>query len=109
MTGFVVDDEDLRRYADKLSNQRERATAIGGLVDTVDVGDQSWGVVGLFVKNEYSEMLADLKVLFGQLDQGLQSGAEKFKQAAEGYRRNEEGIRDLLNGIALQFDEQKAV
>ncbi|MBK1784053.1 ESX-1 secretion-associated protein [Prauserella cavernicola] len=103
MTGFNVDEDELRSYADKLSGQKDTASQISGLVDTADVGDESWGVVGLFVKGDYTEMLADLKDMFASMEAGLQSGSDKFKAAADGYRQHEDAVKELLNGMNVEL------
>ncbi|SFB30840.1 hypothetical protein SAMN05216266_10817 [Amycolatopsis marina] len=102
--GFNVSEDELRTYAGKLANQKGTASGIAGLVDTADVGDQSWGVVGIFVKGTYTEMLGDLKDLFTGLQDGLQSGSDKFTKAAEGYQQHEDAVEALLNGLKVQID-----
>jgi hypothetical protein len=55
-----------------------------------DVGDESWGIVGLFVKSTYTGMLGDLNDLLGDMKNGLQVGAEKMTACAADYRSIEE-------------------
>ncbi|NIJ14230.1 arginine decarboxylase-like protein [Saccharomonospora amisosensis] len=104
MTGFNVNSEELRTYSGKLAGQKDTASEIAGLVDTADVGDKSWGVVGLFVKHSYTEMLGDLKELFTSLQDGFQSASEKFAMAADGYQQNEDAVKQLLNGVKFEID-----
>lgn len=99
MTGFVVDEDELRAYAGKLVEQKGVSSNIAGLVDEADVGDQSWGVVGIFVKDQYTQTLADLKELFTDLQEGLQSASDKFSGAADNYRLHEDSVTDLLNTL----------
>ncbi|MFC4001574.1 WXG100 family type VII secretion target [Prauserella oleivorans] len=106
MSGFTVDGEELRQYAGKLAGQKDTASQIAGLVDKADVGDKSWGVVGLFVKDEYTRMLADLKETFTSLQEGLQSGSDKFKAAADGYQQHEDAIKQLLDGMKIEIDNR---
>ncbi|TQJ03215.1 ESX-1 secretion-associated protein [Amycolatopsis cihanbeyliensis] len=102
--GFTVNEDELRTYAGKLADQKGTAGDIAGLVDTADVGDESWGVVGIFVKGKYTEMLGDLKDLCTDLQNGLQSGSDKFTQAADGYRQHEDAVVQLLDGLKVQID-----
>ncbi|SEQ29579.1 hypothetical protein SAMN05216188_102681 [Lentzea xinjiangensis] len=53
MSGFSADPEELRKLAGKLDGHRSTASKITELVDRADVGDKSWGVVGIFVKDQY--------------------------------------------------------
>jgi hypothetical protein len=104
LTGFDVNADELRQYASKLAAQHTTAGQIAGLVDKADVTDKSWGVVGLFVKQNYTHMLAELKDLFGDLQEGLQSGSEKFQHAAEGYQAQEAAVKNLLSGLKIEID-----
>ncbi|EHR48981.1 Protein of unknown function (DUF2580) [Saccharomonospora marina XMU15] len=104
MTGFNVDSEELRTYSGKLAGQKATAGEIAGLVDTADVGDKSWGIVGVFVKDNYTEMLGDLKELFTSLQDGFQSAADKFARAADGYQQHEDAVKQLLNGVKFEID-----
>lgn len=106
MTGFDVNSAELRQYAGKLGAQHGTAGQIAGLVDKADVTDESWGVVGLFVKDNYTQMLADLKDLFTDLQEGLQSGSEKFRSAADGYRDQEDAVKKLLDGMKIEIENQ---
>jgi uncharacterized protein YukE len=106
MTGFDVNPEELRTFAGKLDGHRGTAAEIAGLVAKADVTDKSWGVVGLFVKHRYSDMLNDLDDLFTALQEGLQSGADKFNGAAQDYDEQEQAVKDLLNGLQVELDNQ---
>ncbi|WP_020669236.1 hypothetical protein [Amycolatopsis nigrescens] len=103
MGGFDVNAEELRKYSGQLGEQKGTAGQIAGLVDKADVGDKSWGVVGLFVKQDYTSMLGDLKDMFTSLQEGLQSGSDKFKDAATGYEQHEDGVKQLLNGLQIDI------
>ncbi|MFD0201262.1 MULTISPECIES: type VII secretion target [Saccharothrix] len=102
--GFDVNPGELRAFAGKLDGHRGTAADIAGLVAKADVGDKSWGVVGLFVKDDYTRMLGDLNDLFQALQDGLQSGADKFNGAAQDYAAQEEAVKQLLNGLQVQLD-----
>ncbi|GAA1244028.1 hypothetical protein GCM10009676_32170 [Prauserella halophila] len=102
MSGFDVNSDELDTYAGKLGGQRSTANQIGGLVDKADVGDQSWGIVGIFVLDNYKEMLSDLKDLFTSLDDGFASGEDKFTNAAKGYREKEQAVKELLDTFNME-------
>lgn len=95
--GFTVDMAGIRDYSGKLSDDKKLVSEVSGLVDQSDVGDESWGVVGLFVKHEYTEMLGDLKDLLAEMDEGLQSGADKMTECAEVYQTIEDAIAKIFN------------
>jgi len=95
--GFHVDLKGIDGYSGKLSDDMALVSEVGGLVAQSDVGDQSWGIVGLFVKSKYTEMLGDLNDLLGDMNEGLQAGAEKMTASAQTYRDIEEGIAKIFN------------
>lgn len=104
MSGFDVTASELSAYAQKLSGQGDTANQISDLVGKADVGDKSWGVVGLFVKDEYTQMLGDLEDLFADLKNGFQSAEAKFTKAAEGYQQYEDSVKGLLDGIKIEIE-----
>ncbi len=106
MSGFDVNPQELRAFAGKLDGHRATAAEIAGLVAKADVGDKSWGVVGLFVKGDYTRMLGDLDDLFQALQDGLRSGADKFNGAAQDYDDQEEAVKQLLNGLQVELGNQ---
>lgn len=104
MSGFDVNPEELTQFAGKLDGHKSTASEIGGLVDKADVGSKSWGIVGLFVKDEYTQMLGDLKDMFKAMEDGLQSGADKFRGTADGYREQEEALKSIFNGVQIEIE-----
>ncbi|USX49721.1 WXG100 family type VII secretion target [Lentzea sp. HUAS12] len=106
MSGFEVEPEELRQFAGKLDSHHNRAGEIAGLVAMADVGDRSWGVVGLLTKGEYTQRLAELKDLFADMQTGLQSGAAKFRGTADGYAEQEEALKKIFNGIQVEIDRK---
>jgi hypothetical protein len=104
MSGFDVNPDELTAFAGKLEGHHGTASGIAGLVGTADVGNKSWGIVGLFVKDEYTQMLGDLKELFTDLQDGLQSAGEKFRGTADGYREQEEALKKIFDGVQVEID-----
>ena len=101
MSGFSVNPEELREYASKLDGHRTTASAIKGLVDKADVSNKSWGVVGLFVFDTYKDLLSDLKDTFQAMEEGLESGAGKLRDTAQGYADQEAALKTILDGIQV--------
>jgi uncharacterized protein YukE len=102
MSGFTVNPDELKEFAGKLDGHRSTAAKIAELIALADVGDKSWGVVGIFVKDQYTQMLGDLKDTMQAMQDGLQSGADKFRDTAEGYAQQEEALQQILNGIHVE-------
>ncbi|GAA3680336.1 excreted virulence factor EspC (type VII ESX diderm) [Lentzea atacamensis] len=102
MSGFSVNPDELREFASKLDGHHSSASRIAELIAMADVGDKSWGVVGIFVKDQYTQMLGDLKETMQAMQDGLRSGSDKFRDTAEGYAQQEEALKQLLNGIQVE-------
>jgi len=102
VSGFSVSPEELKEFAGKLDGHRDTASKIAELVGKADVGQKSWGVVGLFVKDQYTQLLGDLKDTLNAMQEGLQSGSDKFRDTAEGYAQQEEALKQILEGIQVE-------
>jgi len=97
--GFNVDLKGIDAYSGTLTGDKDLVTEVTGLVSQSDVGDQSWGIVGLFVKSTYTGMLGDLNDLLGDMHDGLQAGAEKMADCAAAYREVEDAAANIFNGM----------
>lgn len=102
--GFHVDLGGIDAYSGKLTGDKDLVSEVGGLVGQSDVGDESWGVVGWFVKSSYTNMLGDLNDLLGDMKEGLQSGAEKMTACAGTYRTIDDGIAKVFNDALAQME-----
>lgn len=94
--GFEVNLTGVDAYSSTLAGDKALTAEIVGLVGQSDVGDESWGVVGWFVKSTYSEMLGELTDLLGEMSAGLESGAEKMTATAKEYRDFEDAIAKIF-------------
>jgi len=97
--GFTVNPDGVDTYSGTLTGDKALVTEVSGLVSQSDVGDESWGIVGLFVKSKYSGMLGDLNDLLTDMTDGLQAGAEKMTECATAYREVNEAAARAFTGI----------
>jgi hypothetical protein len=106
--GFNVVVNELREHSKQLQAKKAVPAEVAGLVDQSDVGNKSWGLVGLVVKDNYTSMLGDLKDLLKEMENGLQTAAEKFSGAAEAYQRHDDNSKAALEEIHKLFDDPAA-
>lgn len=107
MTGrHAVSVDTLRAYSEKLSGNVAVATEIQSLVAQSDVGNESWGIVGLFVKGTYSSMLGDLNALIVEMGSGLKSASEKIGHCADIYQQMEDDAANAFSSIMSELDRQ---
>jgi hypothetical protein len=109
VAGFKVNIDALHKYAGELRGDRSAVGRVGGLVAKADVGDKSWGVVGLFVKEQYSGMVSDLKDLMTEMEAGLLTAADKISTTSRRYQEVEDAHRKKLTEIVNGLDSVRAV
>ncbi|KMS91371.1 hypothetical protein [Prauserella rugosa] len=97
--GFALDPEHLRKYTQNLGQYKEQTQELAQNVHQADVGDKSWGIVGLFTKQEYTELLNELDSHIKSMLDGLHSAAEKINDSAEKYETNEREVARQLKAI----------
>ncbi|MFD8492322.1 hypothetical protein [Amycolatopsis sp. NPDC059657] len=97
--GHAVVIDELRKYSGKLNGDMAIPREIAGLVGQSDVGDKSWGVVGIFVKGKYTEMLTELNDLLREMSAGLEAASEKMNGAANAYQAHEDDSVAALQEI----------
>ena len=102
--GFRVDMAGIRGYSDELAGDKALVAEVDGLVSQADVGNESWGIVGLFVHGKYTEMLGDLRDLLGDMQEGLQSGADKMTDTAEVYKAVEDAIAKVFTDTLAELE-----
>ncbi|EIE97402.1 RNA methyltransferase [Saccharomonospora glauca] len=103
--GFRVQVKALRNYRDALEDFKSQAEKFGALVDRADVGDESWGLVGLATKGAYTEALGELRDLLARMQEGLSVTGEKFNKAADLYASNEDHGVFLLGRYEGEIDK----
>lgn len=88
MTGtFDVDAAALKFYADTMSRYAGQTKAFGEAIGQADVGDASWGVVGLFAKDKYTDTIENL---------------HEFVRSAEGFAN---GLEERMRAAGVAYDE----
>ncbi|EID53872.1 type VII secretion target [Saccharomonospora xinjiangensis] len=103
--GFSVQVEALRGYRDALDDFGSQAETFESLVERADVGDESWGLVGLATKSSYTEALGQLNDLLARMRDGLTVLGEKFSTAAELYASNDDNGAIQLGGYEVEIDK----
>lgn len=99
--GQAVDTAALKTYANNLSYYTSEADKFGNLVDQADVTNESWGLIGLYCKQFYTEKLAELRDLLGDMKEGVEALTDKVNQAATIY----DGMED---DAAIKFGQHQA-
>ncbi|GAA5153440.1 MULTISPECIES: hypothetical protein [Amycolatopsis] len=103
--GYAVDIAALTKYSGDLKGNKEAVAKVTEQVGETDVSDKSWGIVGLFVKQKYSDMLNDLKDLLKEMEDGLESASDKIGGAAKAYRDKDDEHKQSLADIVKQLDD----
>lgn len=101
--GFKVEVDALLRYRDALEDFKSQADTFSDLVDRADVGDESWGLVGLATKGSHTEALGALRDLLARMKEGLTNTSEKFTKAAELYASNDDRSALYLGNYEIEI------
>ncbi|WIV58793.1 hypothetical protein [Amycolatopsis nalaikhensis] len=105
--GYQVRVDALRDYVGVLGKYRDQGAKFTEKVGQSDVGDKSWGVVGLFTKRGYDETLHELRDLLGSMAEGLASAQEKFTDAARVYQGTEDDHKAFFGQVEVLLDGPK--
>lgn len=104
--GFHADPDVIETYSEDLGQYSEQGTRIKGLVAQADVGDESWGVVGIFTKQIYTQALNQLQEQMQSMIDGVGSAVDAFGATAREYRTAEEETARKLSDILTGLDER---
>lgn len=88
--GIQTNIEAISGYARKLPHYEEEADKFRDLVDTADVTNEAWGIMGAFAKQGYTERLEELRSLLDSLKDGVDGFITKLNKAAEMYQGAED-------------------
>ncbi|MGK3207584.1 ESX-1 secretion-associated protein [Amycolatopsis sp. MEPSY49] len=105
--GYRVEVDALRKYAGDLGRYRDQGAEFTEKVGQSDVGDKSWGVVGLFTKHGYDETLHELRDLLASMAEGLTSAQAKFTDAANVYQGTEDDHKAFFGQVEVLLDGPK--
>ena len=85
-----VDLAALTSYAGQLGYYETEADNFGRLVDTADVTNEAWGVMGVWAKQSYTDQLADLRSLLADMKEGVETLSAKITDTAAVYQGTED-------------------
>ncbi|HET6709769.1 hypothetical protein [Amycolatopsis sp.] len=105
--GYQVEVDALRAYTGVLGKYKDQGAKFTEKVGQADVGDKSWGVVGLFTKRGYDETLHELRDLLASMAEGLTSAQEKFTDAANVYQGAEDDHKAFFGQVEVLLDGPK--
>ncbi|OLT41219.1 hypothetical protein BJF85_24405 [Saccharomonospora sp. CUA-673] len=88
--GIETNIEAIRGYSRILPHYEDEAEKFKDLVDTADVTDEAWGVVGIWAKQGYTERLEELRSLLDAMKDGVDGFISKMQTAAEMYQGMED-------------------
>ncbi|MCR6485258.1 hypothetical protein M8542_20730 [Amycolatopsis sp. OK19-0408] len=102
--GYQVQVDALHKYVADLGKYKDQGAKITEKVSQSDVGDKSWGVVGIFTKGGYDETLRELRELLGSMAEGLTSAQEKLTDAANVYQGVEDDHKTFFGQVEVLLD-----
>lgn len=103
-TGHTVNTKALHQYAQDLGAYKTEADEFGKLIDQADVTDESWGLIGLAVKQTYTDKLTELRDLLDRMREGVDAFTDKIDRAAEIYDGHEKDATIKLGKYQAEID-----
>ncbi|RZQ64164.1 type VII secretion target [Amycolatopsis suaedae] len=102
--GHKVNVEALTKYATDLGYYKTEADKFGALVDKADVTNESWGLIGLAVKDTYTGKLAELRELLGLMKTGVDAFSDKLNKAASIYKGFDDDAKMVFGKYEATID-----
>lgn len=102
--GYRVRVDALHAYVADLGKYREQSAEITAKAGQADVGDRSWGVVGIFTKGGYDDTLRELRSLLASIADGLASAQAKLTDAANVYQGVEDDHKTFFGQVEALLD-----
>ncbi|WP_199434941.1 hypothetical protein [Qaidamihabitans albus] len=100
--GFKSTPEDLATHSATVDKLGERLTKAGETGGGVDLGIETYGIIGQAFSGDAREQIAETAEAIKEMGSGLTDFGEGVKAAGEHYRQIETEIRDLLDKFGGQ-------
>ena len=94
----------ITKYSTGLDHYKSEAGKFGNLVGQADVGDKSWGLIGLVAKQTYTGKLEELKQLLEAMKSGVEALQGKLDKAAEIYDGHEKDTVMTFGKFGAKID-----
>lgn len=95
---------ELRQYVNDLVDYQEQVNRFGELIKDNDVGDESWGIVGLFTKEKYTRLLGELSGYVRDAEKFLHRLDERVDAAADLYDALDAKAKSDLDALNRRVD-----
>lgn len=105
--GIQTNIDAISRYARQLPFYDKEADKFGGLIDTADVTDEAWGVIGIFAKQGYTDRLNELRSLLTDMKGGVDAFVDKLSKAAQMYQGMEDAGKITFGKYGAEIDAVK--
>lgn len=102
--GYQVYVDALRAYGKNVAEYQNQGDRFSDLISEANVGNQSWGVVGLFTKDEYDQARTELVSLVDNMKASMHTLSYKIKEAADVYDGIEEDRKTAFGGKVAELD-----
>lgn len=81
------------------------AESIKSKIQSAQVEDGSWGLVGKITEGSYKDLLSQLDDHMSHMSQGIEKLADTIKQIAANYKENEDSISESFKEIDKEIGE----
>lgn len=100
-----VSHEEVSDAGGKTADKASDADTIKAKVQSAQVEDGSWGLVGKITEGSYKDLLSQLNDHMSKMSDGIQNLADTIKKIADNYKQNEDAISDSFKDIEKEVGE----
>ncbi len=102
-SGFNAPIEAIESTGQDVRGLADKAKGIAEASSNAEVSETAWGVVGIFVKSGYSDLLQQLNKHLTEIQEGLTSNADKLTESAQNYKQIDQETQGSLQQIMGKF------
>jgi uncharacterized protein YukE len=100
-----VNHQEVSDAGSKTAAKAGDAETIKAKIQSAQVEDGSWGLVGKITEGAYSGLLGQLNDHMSQMSSGIQKLGDTIKQIASNYKENEDSISSGFEDIVKEIGD----
>ncbi|GAB2746360.1 hypothetical protein GCM10027174_20420 [Salinifilum aidingensis] len=101
--GFNAPTEAIDNTGQEIKGLEDKAGTIKDKSSEAEVADTAWGVVGLFVKSDYDDLLQQVDDHLDQIKQGIADIGDKLTETAKDYDEVDRAHQDAIQQVEDKF------
>ncbi|MHA6801344.1 hypothetical protein [Bounagaea algeriensis] len=101
--GFNAPTEAIDKTGQEVKGLADTAGGIEQNSSRAEVSDSAWGMIGMFVKSDYDDLLQQFSEHLGEVKEGIEKAGDTFQEIAQDYdetdRSHQQSIQTIMDKI----------